>query len=99
MTSIVDELQTAGISVHEQVNAIFAGTQSLLQAAIPIRNVVLALDGHHTELENALAGTYYRMSFLMESLTRLNQAQDFQVALHCIVRVACTNRILMSSIC
>lgn len=80
---LIDELKKAGISTHEQVNAIFAGTQDLCQAAIPIRNVIMALGDNRTDLEDALAGTYYRMCLLMESLVRLNRRQDFQVALHC----------------
>ncbi len=81
--NLIKQREESDISVHEQVNAIFAGTQTLLTAAIPIRNVIMALGEHRTNLEDALAGTYYRMCLLMESLTRLNKRQDFQVALHC----------------
>jgi hypothetical protein len=77
------ELDESNLSVHQKVDAIFAGTQALLQAALPIRNVIIALGDNRTELEDALAGTYYRMCLLVESLTRLNKKQDFQVALHC----------------
>jgi len=78
-----EELKKAGLSVHEVVNATFAGTQQLLKVTEPIKNVTLQLGANRTELEDALAGTYYRMCLLMESLTRLNHKNDFQVALHC----------------
>lgn len=80
---LIEELDKIDIPIHEQVNAIFAGTQALLQAAVPIRNVIMAIGEHRTGLEDALAGTYFRMCLIMESLTRLNKRQDFQVALHC----------------
>ena len=83
VTTIVDDLQQCGISIHEQVNAIFSGTQSLLEASIPIRNVISSLEKNHTDFDTAIAATYTRMSLTMESLTRLNHPGDFQVALHC----------------
>ena len=77
-----EELKKAGLSVHDVVNTLYAATKVLLDAAMPIRNVVLQLGDHKTEFENALAGTYFRMCLLMESLIRLNKKQDFQVSLH-----------------
>ncbi len=84
MTATIQrELDESDLSVHQQVDAIFAGTQALLMAALPIRNVIIELGDNRTEFEDMLAGTYYRMCLLVESLTRLNKRQDFQVALHC----------------
>lgn len=82
-TDIVKTLDDSKLTVHQKVDAIFAGTGALLRAALPIRNVIMQLDTHRTDLEDALAGTYYRMGLMMESLTRLNKRQDFQVSLHC----------------
>lgn len=79
--SLLDKLKNIDVPMHERVNAIFGATQALLQAAIPIRNVIATLQGSRTDFEDALAGTYYRMCFCVESLTRLNNKRDFQVAL------------------
>jgi hypothetical protein len=82
-TDILKALDESNLTTHQKVDAIFAGTEALLRAAIPIRNVIMQLGSHRTDLEDALAGTYYRMCLMMESLTRLNKRQDFQVSLHC----------------
>jgi len=82
-TDILNALNDSNLTTHQKVEAIFAGTEALLQAALPVRNVIMQLGSHRTDLEDALAGTYYRMCLMMESLTRLNKRQDFQVSLHC----------------
>jgi len=82
-TDILKALDESDLTTHQKVEAIFAGTEALLQAALPVRNVIMQLGSHRTDLEDALAGTYYRMCLMMESLTRLNKKQDFQVSLHC----------------
>ncbi len=82
-TNILKTLDDSNLTTHQKVDAIFAGTEVLLQAALPVRNVIMQLGNHRTDLEDALAGTYYRMCLMMESLTRLNKKQDFQVSLHC----------------
>jgi hypothetical protein len=83
VTDILKALEDSNLTTHQKVEAIFAGSGALLQAAVPVRNVVMQLGSHRTELEDALAGTYYRMCLIMESLMRLNKKQDFQVSLHC----------------
>lgn len=82
-TDIRKTLDESNLTPHQKVEAIFAGTEALLQAALPIRNVIMQLGSYRTDLEDALAGTYYRMCLIMESLTRLNKKQDFQISLHC----------------
>jgi hypothetical protein len=76
-----EPIRQLDVPVHEQVNALFAGTQALFGAATPIRKVVVSLGKHRTDWEDALAGTYFRMHLCVESLTRLNNKRDFQIAL------------------
>ncbi len=82
-TDILKALDESNLTTHQKVEAIFVGTAALLQAALPVHNVIMQLGSYRTDLEDALAGTYYRMCLMMESLTRLNKRQDFQVSLHC----------------
>jgi hypothetical protein len=71
------------LTVRQKAQAIYAGTEALHKACEPISNVISAIAMNRTPLEDATAGTYYRMCLLMESLTRLNSTKDFQVSLHC----------------
>ncbi|QDU05708.1 hypothetical protein V6x_54490 [Gimesia chilikensis] len=81
--NILKMLDDSNLTTHQKVEAIFVGTEALLRAALPVRNIIMQLGSHRSDLEDALAGTYYRMCLMMESLTRLNKRQDFQVSLHC----------------
>jgi hypothetical protein len=80
-TAFLDAVKSTPIPLHQQVDAVFSGSQALTRASIPIRNVIQAA-GQKNDYEQAIAGSYYRMSLWMESLYHLNHKFHFQAALH-----------------
>jgi len=53
-TEILKALDDSNLTTHQKVEAIFAGSEALLQAALPVRNVIMQLGSHRTDLEDAL---------------------------------------------
>lgn len=80
-TAIIDTIKATPIPLHQHVDAIFSGSQALTKASIPIRDFILK-KGEKNDYEQAIAGSYYRMSLWMESLYHLNHKSHFQAALH-----------------
>jgi hypothetical protein len=61
-TDILKALDDSNLTTHQKVEAIFARSEALLQVALPVRNVIMQLGSHRTDLEDALAGTCYRLT-------------------------------------
>ena len=70
------------IPLNDGVAIVRDSTHALFEACLPIRNVLCTLVNTLKDADEAIAGTYLRMSLWMESMLTLHDKRHFQAALH-----------------